>query len=527
MTTERTRATRPRAPSAEPSAARVLGVAALAIPGVGPLAAAGAMASGASPRSGGDRRRRRRCRGRRDRSADRPWRERGRRALLRGPPATRAASSCRSTATRAGGDLEQAREILFRNGGHNGASRQADGPPLNPLTAISNRQGGGASGFPPLPSPGTRAGRLRSFDAVRAIKRRCEMRTRDDRAHFGWRFALPLARVALILYPVISQGVQGILGVSSRAIRNTTAWSHDNKVSACRGHGAGSRREISCDDRPFGAQRGAMRRGQNAMWLDKRCGFPVSECTARVPRCSTERRSSACQPIVPHEEAPQGWRGLLLFTDGPDATGGQRLLPHHARPQGIENDLSLCSGRGSRGEGAPPTRPTPSTRRGGCAHAGERRRRSRSAGRPRLRSRRGPNREWRAAGSARREDDVRTPRADEQQARSSPLRSRDCRGSSTARRPPADARAGPRTPEIGDVDQHLAGEQQQDDEALALAIIVGEPLVIGVVVREDDRGGEIEADRQQHRRPQAGEIDRDRTSATASRRPRSSRCRRG
>jgi hypothetical protein len=44
------------------------------------------------------------------------------------------------------------------------------------------------------------------------------------------------------------------------------------------------------------------------------------------------------------------------------------------------------------------------------------------------------------------------------------------------------------------VDQHLAGEQQEKDEALPLAIIVRQPLVIGLVVGENRRGGKIEAD---------------------------------
>lgn len=58
------------------------------------------------------------------------------------------------------------------------------------------------------------------------------------------------------------------------------------------------------------------------------------------------------------------------------------------------------------------------------------------------------------------------------------------------------------------MDQHLAREQQPDHEALPLPILIREPFAIGLVMWEDGGRGEIEADRDQHRRPQAGEIHR-------------------
>lgn len=58
------------------------------------------------------------------------------------------------------------------------------------------------------------------------------------------------------------------------------------------------------------------------------------------------------------------------------------------------------------------------------------------------------------------------------------------------------------------MDQHLACEQQSHNEALPLPIIISEAFVIGIVVREDGGRGEIEADRDQHRCPQPGEIHR-------------------
>ena len=133
-----TRAARSRAPSAARSAAPLLGVAALAIPGVGPLAAAGAIAASAVPEAaaigaavGVPRAAFRACSAKEGVDDDDAEYYEGR--------INEGGYFVEVHADRAGTSIEEAREILFRNGGHSAKRRVK--PPLNRPRFKEGRRG--------------------------------------------------------------------------------------------------------------------------------------------------------------------------------------------------------------------------------------------------------------------------------------------------------------------------------------------------------------------------------------------------